>query len=447
MRRCLPLALVLIIASCSLIRPRVAPYPKGVIFPLEEASRLTYDGEINRVMVRDGTRAYFSTDKGTVCCVDLAQQTVLWEYSVSSPVSRPPALGQNHIYFCDDNQAIYALDPDGRLLWKTELEETISSDISFAAGSLHVGTQEGHLLALDPASGGIRWSFETGGALEAAAVAWTDTVVAASTDGRIYLVSAQGGLKRVVEIGSPVRVTPLVNGNRVYFGADDSFIYCLDLTNGDRKWRIKAGGKLTAPPQADQKRAFFLTSNCVLYALDKRGGSILWWWITPSRSPYRLELGSGQIVLTSLSPLLCGLENRTGAEIGKYDAGGEIRSNPLWFEPFLLLSLYDFSTDQGSLMYLRKQVKAGLAASLPSPQSVGTEVTFTASAVGFHLPQYEFSIRPEGGEKTVVQPLSPREFWVWYPDKEGKYVIGVKAGDERETKEAEIPFEIVKKQQ
>jgi outer membrane protein assembly factor BamB len=447
MRRCLLPAIVFITASCFLVRPRVAPYPKGVVFPLEEAGRLTYDGEINRVMIRDGARAYFSTDKGAVCCVDIAKQAILWEYQASSPISRPPAFGHNHIYACDENQIIYALDLDGRLLWRTELKETISSDISVAPGSLHVGTQEGHLLALDPASGDIRWSFEAGSALEAAPVAWADAVVAGCTDGRLYLINSQGRLRSALVVGSPIRVAPLVDGNRVYLGTDDLFIYCLDLVSGHRKWRIKAGGKLTAPPRADQKRAFFLTSNCVLYALDKHGGDILWWWITPSRSPYLLELSSGQVMLTSLSPLLCGLENRTGAEIGRYDAAEEIRSNPLWFEPFLLVNLYDFSTGQGRLVYLRKQVRVELAASLPSPQSVGTEVTFTASPVGLHLPQYEFSVRPKDAEKTIVQPLSARKFWVWYPDKEGKYVINVKAADERETKEAEIPFEIVKKQQ
>ncbi len=446
MKRFLLPALVLIAASCFLVRPHLAPYPKGVVFPLEEAGRLTYDGEINRLMIRDGTRAYLTTDRGAVCCIDLAKQAVLWVYRTLAPIRRPPSLGHGHIYAFDENQVVYAMDPDGELVWKTELKETISSDISVSATSLHVGTQEGRLMTLDPGSGDIQWSFETGGALEAAPAAWEDSIVAGCTDGRIYVVSSQGKLRNSWEVGSPVRVTPLVDGNRILFGTDDQFIHCLDLMSGHRKWRIRSGGKVTAPPRADEKRAFFLTSNCVLYALDKHSGDILWWWITPSRSHYPPELGSGQVVLTSLSPFLCGLESRTGAEIGRFDAGGEIRSNPLWFDPFLLINLHDFSTGQGRLVYLRKQVRIELVASLPSPQPVGAEVTVTASALGFYLPAYEFSVQPEGGDKAVVQELSTREFWIWYPDKEGKYVISVKVNDEKETRETGIRFEIVKKQ-
>ncbi len=446
MRRFLLPAFALIAASCFLVRPRLAPYPKGVVFPLEEAGRLTYDGGINGLMIREGARAYLTTDRGAVCCVDLAKQAVLWKYRVLAPIRRPPALGHGHIYSCDENQVVYALDLEGELLWKTELKETISSDLSVSPTGLHVGTQEGRLLALDPGSGDIQWSIETGGALEAAPVAWGDTVVAGCTDGRFYVVSSQGKLRSSWEVGSPVRMTPLVDGNRIFFGTDDQFILCLDLTSGHRKWRIRSGGKVTALARSDEKRVFFLTSNCVLYALDKHSGDILWWWITPSRSHYPPELGSGQVMLTSLSPLLCGLESRTGAEIGRFDAGGEIRSNPIWFEPFLLINLYDFSTGQGRLLYLRKQVRIELAASQPSPQPVGTEITVTASALGFHLPAYEFSVQPEGGDKTVVQELSAREFWVWYPDKEGKYVVSVKVSDQKETRETGIRFEIVKKQ-
>ncbi len=91
--------------------------------------------------------------------------------------------------------------------------------------------------------------------------------------------------------------------------------------------------------------------------------------------------------------------------------------------------------------WLRKLIKVELSASLAQPAAVGAEVVFTASAVGFHLPKYEFTIRQDK-ETTVTQAASAKSAWTWFPESEGKFTIGVKVSDAKDQRESEMTFDV-----
>jgi hypothetical protein len=140
-----------------------------------------------------------------------------------------------------------------------------------------------------------------------------------------------------------------------------------------------------------------------------------------------------------------GFNKKTGQKAGEYDAGSEVKSNALWQDPFLLINIYDFQKDNGSLVYLKKIVNVFPAASPASPQNVGAEVTLSATSMGLFRPKYEFYIK-EGENRTVLQKESDKSSYVWYLEKEGEYVIGVKASDEKGSAESEIAFSVKKPQ-
>lgn len=444
MNRVLKLALVLLQFSCSIFQPRIAPYPAGAVFPLVEAGRVAYDGKIVRSVRAAEGKVYLATDKGFLYCLDGAKKTILWEFTAPAPFGCPPLLGPGQIYIWDRANVLYCFDGDGRTLWTREFRETIAGEIVWHQGRVYLGTREGELLAFDPAKKEVSRLFKAGGALEAGPVFWDRTIVLACTDGKVYFLGPDGKLRTAVDMGSPVRITPLVDGDRIFFGTDDSHFYCYSLRDLKRKWRIRIGGKVMSAPKAVGKQVFFLASNNVLYVLGKNG-DILWWRIIPARSPFDLEFSPGQVIVTSQSSILICLDRRTGEDIGRYDAGAEIRSNALWLDSDLLVNLYDYADDKGNLVFLEKEVKAGLSASLAPPQPAGTEIAFTATTVGFYLPRFEFFLRRNGEDRMIVQKESEMNSWVWFAEKEGHYRVGVRVIDERQSKEAEISFEVAKK--
>lgn len=446
MRKALVFFLALLLFSCSLFRPRVQPYPNGVVFPLEEAGQVPYEGRLNRTLAKgEGGRFYFSTDRGHLYCLDSAAQQISWHQANPSPFVCPPAVGPEQLFVLDQDNIVSCFDKQGKPGWKTKVPDKISSPISVDRERVYVGTEAGDLLALSQATGEPVWHFRTKGAIAAAVAFYGDTIILGSADESVYLLSPNGVRRGAFNLGSPVLVTPLVDGHRLYVGTEDFGFYCYDLRSLKRKWKIKAAGRLLASPSADEKRVYLQASNSVLYALDKSGGDILWWWIAPSRSSYDLGFDGQRVLAASRSPLLFSLDRKSGKVVGKYEAKSEIRSNPVWAEPNLVFATFDTPADRGIINFLRKEVKVEISPLLSSPRPAGTEVSFTASATGFYLPRYEFYLR-RGEERSVVQKASEKNSWVWFTETEGTYAVGVRVSDERQAKEAEIPFEVSKKE-
>ncbi len=438
------LALNLLSLSCSLSGTRTTLYPGGVGFPLEEAGRVTFEGKIIRTMVEDEGKIYLATDKGKLYCLDGKDQKVLWTYESEAAFGCPPAVGKERLFILGRDGQITCLDKNGKVHWKSKIEGHTPASLSQDQHGVYVGTQEGIVLALNPDSGEMLWQLAAGGAVMSEALVWEGKIVFASQDGNIYILSPRGRVRNVVKVGSPILVRPHIDNNsRIYVGTEDSVFHCFDLRRQTRMWKIQLGGRILAPPLADERHVFFAASNCVLFCLDKRSGEIQWWRALPSLSRYDLEFSDGKIIVSSSSPTLICLDRKSGEEAGSYDAGSELRSNPLWLDPYLVATLYDQREDRGSVVFLRREVRVQLGAALPSPQPVGTEISFTASAVGFYLPRYEFFLR-QNGERIVVQKESARNTLAWFPDKEGTYTVGVRVSDAKQAREAEIPFEIVK---
>lgn len=440
------MAVFLVLASslsCSIFSPKPAPYPEGVVFPLEEASRVEFPGRVLRSLVMTGGKLYFSTDKGVLYCFDEHGGKILWTYDAQVPLGCPPAVGAQAMAVWDTANNVHGISLAGQALWKTQLPGAASSDICLGGDKLYIGTREGTLCALSLETGKVLWAYQTGGAIEAASVVWYESIVVASTDGQIYFVGADGKLRRKADAGAAVRVTPLAEGDSLYYGADDDTFSRLDLRSLKRRWHLRADGRILAPPRSDGKRVYFPATNTVLYGLSKTGGDIDWWKILPSRSPFSPEIAADAVLASSASPVVVGLERRTGNETGRYDTGLEVRSGPSWSPPDILIALFDFANDKGCLVRLRKQVKVELSASVSQQVAVGAEVVLTASAVGFYLPKYEFYIKRDSGT-TTAQEASVKDSWTWFPEKEGKVTIGVRVKDARETREAELPFEVGK---
>jgi|GEM_PF-304207 len=429
---------------CSFFKTKVPPYPSGIIFPLEKGEEIAYEGKIvDLIQKRNGT-LYFSTNKGFVYCLDGLERKVLWKFEAQKSLVTPPYLGQERIYVLDRENTIYCLDKKGKLLWKKKIEENITSDIRENRGKIYLGTEEGGLFVLNSLQGELFWRFQAGGAIRSDPTFYLSNVIFGCDDGNLYFLSPRGNLIYKFEVGSKIEAPSLVDKNNLYFGSDDKYFYCYNLIARKVRWKIKTGGKILSQSVSDEKRIYFVCWNSVLYSLNKKNGTILWWRILPSRSFYQLEIiEEEKIVASSFSPTLVCFKTKSGEKQGEYKAEREIKSNSLWFEPYLLINIYEYQKDEGKLVFLKKEVNATLNASKQSPLKLGEELVFTASATGFFQPQYEFYLKI-GDKKEIVQEMSEESSWDWYPEKDGTYSIGVRVVDDKEKVETEIPFTIEK---
>jgi outer membrane protein assembly factor BamB len=428
---------------CSFFKSRIPAYPSGVVFPLEKAGEIAYKGRIIDFVKDTEGDIYLSTERGLVYCMTGERREILWKFEVSEELASSPFLGAENIYVYDMNSTLYCLSKKGRLLWKKEVKEKITTGIKELKKKIYFGTEKGIFFARATSSGEELWRFEAGDAIRSTPVFSAERIIFGCDDHNLYILSEKGSLLDKIKTENKIQPLPLVEKNFLYFGTDDHYFYCFNLAKRKKKWKIKIGGKILNPPVVDGKRIFFICWNNVLYCLNKKNGHILWWKIIPSRSFYRLEISGERILASSFSSLLLCFDVETGENIGEYDTGQEIKSNPLWVAPYLMFNLHDNKKDEGKLIFLKKILKVSLRSSGESPQKVGAEIAFTVSAVGFYRQNYEFYLK-ERKEEKIVQEKSEKNSWAWFPEKEGDYIVGVKVVDEKESMKTEIPFVIKK---
>ena len=148
------------------------------------------------------------------------------------------------------------------------------------------------VVAIDAASGKLRWTFFTGGPVRFAPAAWRDRVFAASDDGHIYAIKIndgtllwkhRGGPSERMCLGNermisrwPARGGPVVMETAVYYAAgiwpsDGIFLHALDAQTGEVLWTNDSAGRLYMPqPHSGANAHSGVAPQGYLLATDER---------------------------------------------------------------------------------------------------------------------------------------------------------------------------------
>jgi outer membrane protein assembly factor BamB len=181
------------------------------------------------------------------------------------------------IYFAADG--LYALKPDGSLLWKFSPGPThcASSPAVGTDGTVYVGCQDDALYAVDRLTGIKRWEFRAGDDIDGAPLVTADgTVWFGSDDHKLYAVGPGGALRFAVATAGPVRSSPAQGPNgTVYVGSFDGNLYAV-RPNGTVAWTFRTADRILSSPLVDAAGNVVIGSeDDRLYALTP-DGKVLW---------------------------------------------------------------------------------------------------------------------------------------------------------------------------
>jgi len=239
------------------------------------------------------------------------------------------------------------------------------------AGTLEI---EGHVVGQPRARDGIvyyatREGFITAVVASSRSVLWRSRAGQPVPDSQEIsggpVLMRDGGLLRAVDgQGQPVwefraegaiQVDPATAGGRVYFGAADRTLYCLDAETGKRKWRRRLQGALLHPPVVQGKSVAVAASNSVVYFLSQKGGSVLSWEAVPSRVIHELTSAGPLVLVTSASRTVTAFDPATGRRAGQYEASGTPVAGALWVPPFVVLFKESAGPGRQQIIFLRSR--------------------------------------------------------------------------------------------
>lgn len=254
----------------------------------------------------------FGSDDGHVYAVDASNGRQRWKARTGGPVSSTPAVADGRVYATSYDGRLYALDAEtGEVLWKftTEgerrfearglhgqqpLQQTFADPFDVflsspvvAQGRVFFGSGDGHLYAVDAATGALHWKLRTGDVVHGSPACADGLVVVGSWDGRVYAADAstgrlrwqfQGGVDPLLHNQQGFQASPAIADGMVYIGGRDAHVYAIDTRTGAEKWRFATGTSwVISSPAVAAGRVYFATSDTSLvHALDAATGRPVW---------------------------------------------------------------------------------------------------------------------------------------------------------------------------
>lgn len=291
----------------------------------KEKWRFKADSSIASDPFLDGNVIYFATKKGSLYSVDSENADLNWRFSSETQslyeggwdyfVSSPVVAGNMVIFGSGDNHIRAFSKETGEENWNFDARAVVRCTPAVYKSFVYCGTMEGEMYALDLLSGKQIWEFKTEGnknfpkgeilfrplvyngavffgsrdaifyALEAEtgsllwkvyekgpwytkAVAFKDTIFAASSDGRfIQALDVSTGKEKWKFLAEDLIFSqPIINDGILYVGSHDSYLYAVDTENGRLLKRFKTEDAVLSSPVVDRDILYFGSDDGWLYA-------------------------------------------------------------------------------------------------------------------------------------------------------------------------------------
>ena len=280
-----------------------------------------------RAALRDGV-VYVGTSGGEFHAIDMKDGSFKWTYSAGRGVYGEALATNDAIYFVCDNGYLFKLDrATGKEIWRYDLgDERISriqphqliknsGDIDWdfhgpkpllADGVIYVGSGDGGMNAVDPATGKRIWRFEAQGKIRSGAIVngahlvfGTTATVFGAPDNFVYALDRKSGSQvwRKTAPG-PVVSAPTMIGNALVVGISAGVIMGLDPATGKTQWVNQPWlSAVDSSAVLDKGTRFFIGSSDMrrISYMDAKDGSVIWRtnvfgcpWATPEISGDRL---------------------------------------------------------------------------------------------------------------------------------------------------------------
>jgi outer membrane protein assembly factor BamB len=205
------------------------------VFPLVSAWSVSLDASPVAPPVFDRESAYFALETGDLVAVSIPHGSI--RFRVKQPTKRSVAADGGRLFAAAERMLVAIDHRAGAPLWQVPLPDDASAAPTAKAGWVVVPLESGELLAFRGPDGQRVWT---------------------------------------AALGAPVRLTPLINGDRVLVVAGLS-VKALDVTTGKTVWDRTLNGETTSIALGPE-RIFAGTNARWLFALDERSGAVKWKW-------------------------------------------------------------------------------------------------------------------------------------------------------------------------
>lgn len=270
----------------------------------------TYDGKLYALDLKDGTpiwpeafkaggplvggvavangTAFFGSSEGDLYAVDAESGEQVWpKFTTDKEVWSTPVVIGADLYVTSLDGSLYVLDPaTGQLRWSYDTDAGVAAPpvVDTATGRVFVGSFDQKLHGVDIASHQEVWTVKADNWFWSRPLLEGANVYAASLDGRLYAAAASDGASiwsKPFEAKTEIKASPILIGGTIFVADRDGFVFGVDPATGQAKFPepLKlANGVLADPVELEQGGSAVLalvTTRGTLYFIDPQTLQVL----------------------------------------------------------------------------------------------------------------------------------------------------------------------------
>ena len=210
-----------------------------------------------------------------------------------------------------------------------------------ADGTFFVSLERGKLSAIDQETGQARWTFPGNSkeekelklkAIYGTPVVSGNRIYFGAYDGAAYAQDAEtGALVWRTETGGPIAGGPALADGTIYVGSLDGKAYALNAETGKASWPtpFNAGAEIYAQPVVQGDVVYVATMGGRLFALDAASGEPRWTFEADAGLPAAPALVEGRLYIGSLDNHLYAVDAADGHLLWSFKAGNWFWTTPL----------------------------------------------------------------------------------------------------------------------
>ncbi|MEM4133895.1 MAG: PQQ-binding-like beta-propeller repeat protein [Candidatus Micrarchaeia archaeon] len=212
---------------------------------------------------------------------------IIGNISFNSTISIPVVqVGSNLVVATRDGN-VYIISQPGNtftnknIIKATRLDGEIDSSFTVSGNKIFIATVSGKIYSIDPAGSPVLL-YDLGYSVWRSRLAITNNTIYVPAEHSLYGVDMQGKLLIVKRIADGNLNSIATDGERLYIGSDDGYLYSLDL-EGNIIWKFKTNNSIKSVPVILQDSILISSRDNNIYSINKKGN--LKWNISVSDWP------------------------------------------------------------------------------------------------------------------------------------------------------------------
>jgi outer membrane protein assembly factor BamB len=231
-------------------------------------------------------------------CLEAATGHKRWDFETAGHIESSPCVADGQVFFGSGDDGIFCLDAvTGQERWHFHGPFHVDTSACVVGGRLYAGSglsrkyKKTEIFCLNAGDGTEVWRQPTALPVWGSPAVDRDQVFFGLGNGRLIrdvvppekpagavlcVEAATGRIQWCCHVPNGVLAEPVVDGQRLYFGARDGYCYAVDRRDGRQCWRVDLGSPVVTRPALLDGNLFVVASGGRVVRLDPGTGRVHW---------------------------------------------------------------------------------------------------------------------------------------------------------------------------